>query len=253
MSDDVPKIIWSLWLQGWGEAPEIVRACRASWTRLNPNWQMHALDSSMLEHFLGKEVFERLLSTPKEPEALSDQVRIELLGRYGGVWVDATAMCSMPLDCWLPGSMPHGFFAFAQPAPDRMLSSWFLASFRKNYIVREWLKKTREYWETRCERDDYFWFHALFRHLHEADPEFRALWDATPKLSAQHPWHFGPHDTRLTRRVTEDDIGFLENPTVPVYKLTYKIIHESDPASLHDVLCRVARGTYFNSGDHIAP
>jgi hypothetical protein len=251
MSDDVPKTIWSLWLQGWGGAPEIVLACQASWQRLNPDWQVQALDLSTLEHCLGKEVYRRLLSKSKEPEALSDQVRIELLARYGGVWVDATAMCAQPLDSWLPASMPHGFFAFSQPSPDRMLSSWFLASHKDNYIVEQWLQKTREYWEIRKKRDDYFWFHSLFRDLYDADSAFRELWEATPKLPAQHLWHFGPQDTRLTRRATEEDIRILKNPTVSVYKLTHKLSHEREPECLNDVLCRFARGNYFDAGAHV--
>ncbi|MGH6952032.1 MAG: capsular polysaccharide synthesis protein, partial [Vitreimonas sp.] len=31
--DSLPRIVWTLWLQGWDAAPETARACLASWRR----------------------------------------------------------------------------------------------------------------------------------------------------------------------------------------------------------------------------
>ena len=98
-----PRVIWTLWLQGWSSAPEMPRACLESWRNRNPDWIVHALDERTLSNFIPRDRLEQILRTPRnEIEALSDRIRIELLSRYGGVWVDATTLCARPLDEWLP-------------------------------------------------------------------------------------------------------------------------------------------------------
>jgi mannosyltransferase OCH1-like enzyme len=40
----LPRVIWMLWLQGWHQAPELVRACAETWRRRNPGWTVRRLD-----------------------------------------------------------------------------------------------------------------------------------------------------------------------------------------------------------------
>ena len=63
--------------------------------------------------------------------AKSDFVRICILKKYGGLWVDATTYCTIPLDDWLEKYIQSGFFSFnletrPKGQPDRLLSSYFL-------------------------------------------------------------------------------------------------------------------------------
>ena len=46
------------------------------------------------------------------PAAESDLLRLYLLNKYGGVWVDSTNLCRRPLNDWLPSAASQGFFAF---------------------------------------------------------------------------------------------------------------------------------------------
>lgn len=238
----LPRIVWTFWLQGWGVAPETAQACVVSWRRLNPGWDVRAIDESTLPAFLAPSVIERLTATRKEPEALSDQIRIELLHAHGGVWVDATAMCAKPLDEWLPQRMRSGFFAFERPGPDRMIASWFLAASRPSYIASKWRDSAAEYWADRNERDNYFWFHQLFAQLYAQDETFRCDWDLTPALPARHEFHFSPNDTRLTARATAAHIDALSAPPSPVFKLTHKLSQTVEGNSLMEVLRAFGRG-----------
>lgn len=235
-----PKIIWMLWLQGWETAPLIARACRKTWENRNSGWVVQALDLANIGDFLPKAIVESMLATPKQPEALSDQIRLELLHRYGGVWADATTMCAVPLDDWLADAMPCGFFAFARPGPDRMVSTWFLAAEKGSYMLGQWRSAAAEYWAGRTERDHYFWVHRLFAAVYDADPCFRELWDETPEISAAHPFHFGPNSAELLAPAPAGLDDLLKNPPAPVFKLTHKF--ESEPAedSLFASLCRRA-------------
>lgn len=222
----LPRVIWLLWLQGWDVAPELVRACAETWRRHNPGWTVRLLDRASLADVLPDMIpdgaFAALAGKTLEPEAMSDVIRIELLARYGGVWADATTYCLEPLDDWLAPRMTAGFFAFARPAADRMLSSWFLAAVQGSGIGQRWRAATWAYWATRTSRDHYFWFHRLFAECHAADPWFREAWDAVPTLSALGPHRFEPYEPRLAEPPTADDESFLAAPDVPVLKLTHK-------------------------------
>jgi hypothetical protein len=243
-----PKIIWVLWLQGWDAAPRVARSCLRSWRSRNPDWIVHALDLGSLTHFLPEEILEKLLSSPKEPEALSDQIRLELLHRYGGVWADATAMCMRPLDEWLDDAMPKGFFAFARPGPDRMLSTWFLAAEKGADIIAKWRDASWAYWDGRQARDAYFWVHNLFATTYAVDAEFRHQWDATPQISAVHPFHFGPDSVDLLAAPPADIAAQLRDPPAPVFKLTHKFGSPPEPGSLFDMLCQACEVLPWSRG-----
>jgi hypothetical protein len=235
-----PKVIWMLWLQGWDNAPHVAKACRKSWEICNPGWTLRALDLNSLVNFLPPDILEIILSTPKEAEAISDQVRLELLHRYGGVWADATAMCAVPLDTWLSMAMPNGFFAFANPAPNRMLSTWFLAAEKGSYIIEKWRKESWKYWTGRTIRDSYFWVHELFSEIYHHDSSFRTLWDTTPKFSAAHRFHYAPDSHDLKMAAPTDLEALLSDPPAQVFKLTHKLGSIPDSESLYSRLCDFA-------------
>ena len=220
----IPRTIWSLWLQGWGEAPDVVKACRRTWEGLNPSWSFQPLNRTSLSDVLPERTMRIIEETPSlPPEALSDIVRIALLERYGGVWVDGTTYCLRPLDTWLDGATAAGFFAFAKPGPDRMVSSWFLAATPGNVLVQQWAKRTRRYWAGRQERDHYFWFHHLFGAGYEGDAQWRAVWNATPEISAHGPHRYEPFGEKLWAPVTLVDRQVVDEPRTPLLKLTHKV------------------------------
>lgn len=237
-----PRVIWMLWLQGWDQAPSVAKASLASWTAQNPGWRIHALDRSGLARFLPANVLDPILSAPIPPEALSDRIRLELLHRYGGVWADATTLCARPLDDWLADAMPHGFFAFDRPGPDRMLASWFLAAEKGSLIIARWREAALRYWQGRTERSDYFWLHQLFAAMYGTDEGARSLWDATPKITAAHPLHFAPGDPRLQEPPTAAMRSALGPGRVSVVKLTHKCAARCSEGSTFAWLCGEALG-----------
>ncbi|RWA68561.1 MAG: hypothetical protein EOQ28_24985 [Mesorhizobium sp.] len=234
-----PKIIWILWLQGIEAAPPIVKACIASWQRVNPNWTIHVLAKENLADFL-PEVNDpsSTLSTSLSDATYSDIIRVELLSRYGGVWVDATCYCLQPLDKWLDGVMSEGFFAFERPAPTRMLSSWFLAASQSSYIVHEWRRRVHQHWQERTDDPDYFWFHHLFGDAYQDNEKFRTSWDRVSKISANEPHMFSPYETRMLGPISDEDRDIVYFAKIPVLKLTHKIDHNAArQGSVYRFLC----------------
>jgi len=222
--------------------PPVVRACVESWSRENPAWDLTVLTGGTLaqhaDPILATPEARRLL-----PYRLSDLARLSLLLRHGGVWVDATVYCTRPLDGWLPDHMGSGFFAFDRPGPDRLLSNWLLAAPPDGYVPqRMWealsgyyldhgLRLNGSWRSLACKAlsrvlnrstrttavwfwpplpqlgiTPYFAFHYTFARLARSDPQFAAIWSATPKITAD-----GPHS--------------IQHPPArdaPVYKLDWR-------------------------------
>ena len=203
----VPPIIHSLWLQGEADWPDLVRVCFARWADLNPHHELRVLDRAAAECLLAED---DLPVASLSPQALSDVVRAKLLLTEGGVWADATVLPTRPLDVWLPALVDAtGFFAFAQPGPDRPLSSWFLASSPRHIVLDRWWQETRRFWslprgnvsvaipadpvaavapETAgIESYPYYWFHYLFAYLIDRDADVARAWAQCPRVAADAP------------------------------------------------------------------
>jgi len=207
----IPKIIYSLWYQGIGQAPPIVRLCFERWRKLNPGYELRVLAAADVREVL------RDFPLPLENisvQALSDIVRIHLLAATGGIWADATVMPIQPLDAWLPAhAEPTGFFAFDRPRPDRPLASWFLTASESQIMIQKWCREVIRFWcrPRVCvlyngamippdpdwevapdggalhDRYPYFWFHYLFGYLLKVDAEFARLWSLCRKVDAEAP------------------------------------------------------------------
>lgn len=220
------KIIWILWLQGRGNAPEIVQRCIASWEYKNPTWEVRCLDEITLQHYIKVGTYIDLSNRKITRASFSDIVRIALLHEYGGVWADATTVCNLPLDDWLTDIMSEGFFAFNLhnfPKPDRPLASWFLAAKVGNQLVSKWTKRVVEFWKQNDKTDDYFWFHHLFYELLETDGIALRDWKRIPKIEAK-----GPHSIQFKigfNTLAEETKGNVDW-SVPIFKLTYRINEE---------------------------
>jgi hypothetical protein len=246
-SDKFPKTIWFLWLQGITQAPLVVRKCYESWLIQNKGWEIILLDRSNLRDYLNLPGF------PSTDQALSDVVRINLLAQYGGIWVDATCFCNKPLDTWIYNYMDHGFFAFERPGPDRMISSWFIASCKQNYITNTFNKAVNGYWRanpkliffessrwlflkkylpkepqqwfnffyTRVLKiHPYFWFHFLFERIYLDDEKVRAQWNAVSKISADIPHSL--QKAGLFKPLSNELKSEIDSGSSPVYKLFWQ-------------------------------
>lgn len=254
LDNTLPKKIWFLWLQGLENAPLLVQKCYESWVENNHGWEVVLLDEQSISNYMPA------VSKSVTRQALSDILRINLLAAYGGVWVDATCYCNRPLDEWLYAHLQSGFFAFDKPGPDRMISSWFLAAEKYNYLVATYCNKVNRYWSEnpamqyiedsrrkklnkrlqRMKRQiwfsklttrilkvyPYFWFHYLFEQIYLHDDNFKAIWDATPKLSADPPDNIT--NEKLYAPLDHEIKELIDAKKRPVYKLTYKITPPAD-------------------------
>lgn len=214
------KIIFILWFQGFANAPLVVKQCVRSWKYYNnQTWKIVLLSEKNLRFYVP--MYSKYLHINKT--ALSDIIRIALLFKYGGLWVDATTFCNKPLDDWLPNLIqpPNSFFAFYKPTPNKELSSWFLYFDEPfHYVAKKWIATTIDYFSKNKQPLEYFWFHKLFDQLNKKDKQFHKLWDNVPKVSSDQPHSLQHHGLNkiISMQLKKD----IKEKTTPLYKLTYK-------------------------------
>lgn len=92
--------IWILWYQGIENAPAIVRKCIASIQENSQNHEVIIITQNNYGKYL--DLPEHIIRKVKEGKItlthLSDIIRVSLLSKYGGAWMDATIYLSSPLD-----------------------------------------------------------------------------------------------------------------------------------------------------------
>jgi hypothetical protein len=215
----VPNRVWIYWEQGWDQAPPLVAACLRSWIEHNPDAEIVALDARSVLDWVDPE---RLF--PGRGMSLnhkSNLIRLNLLARHGGIWVDATTFCTTPLSAWLPPLTGTGFFTFTRPGKDRLLSSWFLAAAPGHPLILGWRERAERYWGLVNRAHFYFWFHYLFADMVRDDEEQRRRWRAVPRVSAS-----GPHEVQffaLGHGNREHVLETLRLNRVPIHKLNWRI------------------------------
>ena len=95
----------------------------------------------------------------------SDLLRVALLAKYGGTWIDATVFCTGGV---VPSYMlDSDFFVFQNLKPGAdghvlNISSWFMTAYAENKMVLAVRKLLYEYWKENDRLIDYFLLHHFF-------------------------------------------------------------------------------------------
>jgi hypothetical protein len=92
---DIPRIIWTYWQPA--PVPAFIQACLANWRRFAPDHEVRLLDRDSVMSWL-PELRADFDALPAYRQA--DWLRIHLLARHGGIWMDASMLLSRDL-AWL--------------------------------------------------------------------------------------------------------------------------------------------------------
>lgn len=94
--------IFIFWNQGWENAPYVCKMCLKSWKKYNSNThEIIELDNKTISHYIHDA---RIVKTINEIgnfkswTQASDLLRINLVAIHGGFWVDATMLCTKPIN-----------------------------------------------------------------------------------------------------------------------------------------------------------
>lgn len=136
-TEAIPKIIWAYWQTA--PAPDFIRACMANWRQFAPDHQVRLLDRSSIDRWLPglRADFDTL---PAYRQA--DWLRVQLLARHGGVWMDASMLLSRDL-AWLHDTQQRraadyvGFYIDRYTTRPQLplIENWMMASVPSGRFV----------------------------------------------------------------------------------------------------------------------
>ena len=215
--------VWICWFQGMDQAPDVVRRCFESIKKNITDREIVLITEENYEQYVQFPGYiqDKIRCSIIQKTHMSDLLRLELLTRYGGTWIDATVYCSS--QC--PGYMLDSelfLFQNLKPGLDghaTHISSWFITAERGNIMLKLTLAFLYDYWKKNDQLVDYFIFHDFFQLAIETYPE---KWRKVVPFSNSLPHIlllrlFDIYDERIWTSVKEQ---------TPFHKLSYKFTEE---------------------------
>lgn len=230
--------VWICWFQGMESASELVRRCYQSVKENMSDCDIVVITSENMNDYVQFPDFiiEKWHKGQISHTHMTDLLRLELLIRYGGMWLDATVFCSeknIP-DYFFESDL--FFYQCLKPGRDghcSYISSWLMSAKTNNRIlmtVRELLYK---YWKDNNSMWDYFLLHdfmAMVLDYYQDDWKSIIPRDnATPHILLLRL--FDKYDEQLWQAIKMQ---------TPFHKLSYKFDKDKENLSdtYYDVLIR---------------
>lgn len=219
------KKVWICWLQGMENAPDLVKRCYRSVCENMPDREIILLTEDNYRDYVRFPDFiqEKIESGVITKTHMSDLLRLELLIRYGGTWIDATVFCSGPVPSYMLDSDLF-VFQLLKPGADGtavLISSWFMTACSNHPILLLTRALLYQYWKKNNHMIDYFLLHDFFQLAIETYPE---EWKKVVPFSNSIPHIlllrlFEPYDENIWNAVKQQ---------TSIHKLTYKFTEENE-------------------------
>ena len=210
--------IWICWFQGIDEAPEIVKKCVTSVYKYCPKNNITIITKNNMSDYieLPDYIMEKWEKGNISNTHISDILRIELLIKYGGLWIDATTL--------LTGEIPEYVFdndLFMYEYYDRAditinFNTWFMYAQKENRILKTSRDLLYEYWKKENKLKEYFLLHFfLTMSIDKYKEETKTLFLISDEVSHML-------QRNLLKEFNERDWNEIIKLT-SVHKLTYKL------------------------------
>lgn len=183
--------VWVCWLQGFDSAPDLVKACLNSLKRNLSGYEIVELDESNLREYaqLPDYIEAKYRAGIITRAHYTDLLRVDLLCRHGGIWIDSTVLCTSPDLMPVVENAPLFVFKEYKIAPLDQLpivaSSWFVGAVSNHPILLLTRKLLYAYWRRENVLREYYTFHLFFAMAARRFPE---EWRAVPPYNNISPF-----------------------------------------------------------------
>lgn len=237
----VPEIVWTCWLQGMENAPYMVKKCIESQNKALPDYEHRILTLENYHQWVElPEYIEKKFRKGRIPRALfTDLLRLAVLKKYGGVWLDASVLCSgfeneKLSNRWqrIERSEFTIFRYFQRGKKEPVgLSNWFIAAHPNDFVVSTVLDMLLAYWKDYNCTVDYYIMHLFISMCLNALP---SIAESMPRENSYHSIMLG---SVLAKDFNEDWWNDVK-AHVFLHKLNYRKADEAagNPLSFYNVL-----------------
>lgn len=214
------KIIWTCWFQGMNNAPDLVKSCYNSVKDNFHGYEKVLLTSDNFEQYVTIDpvIMKKWSDGIISNTAFSNILRLELLIKHGGLWLDSTVFCT---DNKIPEFISESpFFVYSNwkwiSGDIRPISTWLMSSCKNHVMLKAVRDLLVNYWHDNNELQTYFIFHMFFQMVIEKFPE---VWKQTPKIS-----NLPPHMMQFELDASYNENRFNQLRDMSrFHKLTYKM------------------------------
>ena len=219
-------VVWFCWLQGMENAPELVKECLER-LRASIGEEVIVLDDRNYGEYveLPEYVVRKYRKGIIPPALFSDLLRLELLIRYGGTWIDATVWTSPEVGvkdskCWMAWKKIRESDLFIYRYFNREgrvegMSNWFIHAKADNALLKDVRDMLYAYWRDYNCVVEYYIFHLFFSHAAKRYPE---MIRRMPRGNSYHALWMAHH---AERGISDADWQKLM-ANVPFHKLNYR-------------------------------
>ncbi|MBF7685628.1 hypothetical protein I2F17_07340 [Acinetobacter sp. B10A] len=133
----IPRVIWMFW--DGEDIPEIVRLCFASVQKYCDNYEINILNFNTVTQYIDLPTFNNDILMAQR----ADLVRLELLAKYGGIWIDASIFLTRDLE-WIFEKFndQDAFVFFSDECTTNfnkpITENWFIAAPVKSEFIVAW-------------------------------------------------------------------------------------------------------------------
>jgi hypothetical protein len=155
------KIFW-FWFQGEKKAPNLSKACLKSIFKYCKSHEIIIINKKNINKYAHFPPFilNKLKKNYISITHFSDLLRLELLIKYGGTWIDSTVLITKYKDNLFNNDL---FFFKIINSKYYAGSNWFITAEKENPVLKITRDLLYEYWAKNDGLFDYFIFHYFFK------------------------------------------------------------------------------------------
>lgn len=217
--------VWWCWLQGEEQAPELCKACLASLRKNLKNRDITVITKDNYSDYveIPSFVLDKYRKGYITHTQFSDILRLELLIKYGGTWIDSSVLATGYDGSFFDKDL-FVYKCFLKDGSGTVSSSWFITSEIDNPILHTTRDLLYHYLRQNSYFDRYFMLHIFFAIATERYPK---EWESVPMIP-----NTIPHILQF-----EMDVPYCEErfndvcKLSPIHKLTQKANLDSLPSN----------------------
>ncbi|MFD1721771.1 capsular polysaccharide synthesis protein [Amnibacterium endophyticum] len=213
LDDVAPRYAFVYW--DTPERPDVVEHCVDAMRRhLPPGLELVELSAAALPDWV--EIDTRITAAVDIPAHGADMIRLHLLSRYGGLWIDSSCLLNAGFAEWSEPVRAEDLFLFTYAGS--RTGNWFIWATAASYRL-QLLRAAMDAWFLSGRGwTNYFQFHDVVEMLYWTDPRYRAEWDAGLHL---HPREMFELHRALGRALSDEEWAAVRHAH-PVNKLSWR-------------------------------
>ena len=222
--------VFVFWWQGFDNCPEIVSSCLKSIKKHLGNHELIMLSAENFSDYVKfpDYILEKLENKEISLTHFSDLLRVSLLEKYGGIWLDATIFINREYDNEIYNysfyTVKHGLYADYHICRGKWTTSVFMSS--KNNFFMSYIKHfLLEYWKNENFPITYLFLDCIISLGYDYIDEIKNIIDAVP-MNNTDIFKIEKYYTMPYEKEKFD----IDNSQTYLYKMNYKrkLIKEQD-------------------------